>query len=89
MQTPKTAPGVLSPQLFDFRLEEVTWKAAPPYSVLLHLVGESGHRYFVIANPKLMRLYRDKAVTDHLVIEQESSNWEAFAAALLKAEFGR
>jgi hypothetical protein len=77
-------------QLFDFRLEEVIWKAAPSYVVLLNFVAESGRRYFVTSNGEWMRLYRDEVVSDidHFIGEQQASNWQRVAAALFKAEYG-
>jgi hypothetical protein len=76
-------------QLFDFRLQEVTWKAAPPYSVLLLFIAESGHRYFVTTAGVTTRLYGAKIDAEHLFGEWDVVDWQKVAAALLKTEFGQ
>ena len=76
-------------QLFDFRLEEVTWKAAPPYSVLLPFIAESGRCYFVSTAGLTTRLYGEQIDAEHLFGEWDVVDWQKVAAALLKTEFGR
>jgi len=76
-------------QLFDFALDDVRWKAAPPYSVLLRFVGESGRSYFITTDRETMRLYCQDIDAKQLLSDQKANDWQRVAADLLKAEFGQ
>jgi hypothetical protein len=73
-------------QLFDFRLEQVVWKGAPPYSLLLHFAAESDRRYLVTTDGETMRLYGERISADDLLGDWQVAEWRQVAAALLKTE---
>lgn len=75
-------------QLFEFRLEAVQWKVAPPYSVLLRLIAESGRHYFVTSAGPTMSAHKEKIDEAHLLGEYQQSEWSKLTAAILKSEYG-
>jgi hypothetical protein len=75
-------------ELLDIRLDSVVWNAKPPYAVLLRFVTPHQRRYLVASVGATLRLHRESADNEHLMMECKQSVWMKLCAAVVKSEFG-
>jgi hypothetical protein len=75
-------------ELLDIRLDSVVWNARPPYAVLLRFVTPHQRRYLVASVGATLRLHRESADNEHLLMECKQSVWMKLCAAVVKNEFG-
>jgi hypothetical protein len=75
-------------ELLDIRLDSVVWNARRPYAVLLRFVAPHQRRYLVASVGATLRLFRESADNEHLLMECKQSVWTKLCAAVVKNEFG-